>query len=52
MTLKKPPLYVLVKLDQTKASKLDGLEEGVIPITPMERLFTVTDAGNTRKEDH
>jgi hypothetical protein len=26
------PLYILVKLDRTRASKLDKLEEGVIPI--------------------
>ncbi|KAI5824427.1 hypothetical protein K523DRAFT_356856 [Schizophyllum commune Tattone D] len=34
--LKYLPQYVLVKLDRTQAGKLEGLEEGVIPITPIE----------------
>lgn len=28
-------MSILVKLDRTKASRLDGLDEGVLPITPM-----------------
>ncbi|KLO18352.1 hypothetical protein SCHPADRAFT_899754 [Schizopora paradoxa] len=34
------PACVLVKLDRTKVGKLPGLEEGVVPITPIEKPFT------------
>ncbi len=29
------PAYILIKLDQTKLPALEGLDEGVIPITPI-----------------
>lgn len=35
--LKYPPAYILVKLDRTKAPKLSGLPEGVVPIKPMTK---------------
>jgi hypothetical protein len=47
--LKRPPLYVLVRMDRTRASKLKGLDEGVIPIVPMARTFTIKDSAGTKK---
>lgn len=35
------PSYVLVKLDRTRTSRLQGLEEGVIPITPVYQYYKV-----------
>ncbi|HEV7737986.1 MAG TPA: hypothetical protein VGO47_11520 [Chlamydiales bacterium] len=35
------PLYILVKLDRTRASKLAGLEEGVIPIEPVSSTMKI-----------
>lgn len=32
------PEYVLVKLQRTKATRLEGLEEGALPLVPMERI--------------
>jgi hypothetical protein len=49
VTLKRPPLYVLVKLDRTKATTLTGLTNGVIPIVPMSRPYTFTDASGVKK---
>jgi PIF1-like helicase len=47
--LKFPPLYVLVQLSRTKVPPLEGLEDGVLPIAPMERSFTFQDAtGNVK----
>jgi ATP-dependent exoDNAse (exonuclease V) alpha subunit len=42
VNLRFPPKYVLVKLDRTKAGRLEDLPEGVIPIEPMERKFKIT----------
>jgi hypothetical protein len=39
--LKYPPAYVLVKLHRTKAGQLPGLPEGVVPIIPMRKKFTI-----------
>jgi ATP-dependent exoDNAse (exonuclease V) alpha subunit len=41
VVLRKPPAYILVKLDRTKAKRLAGLEEGVIPLIPSERTFDI-----------
>ncbi|TFY67448.1 hypothetical protein EVJ58_g1608 [Rhodofomes roseus] len=35
------PLYVLVRLEHTKASGLTGLAENVIPVEPLSRTFQV-----------
>ena len=32
MRLQYPPLYVLVSMNYTKATALDGLEQGVLPV--------------------
>ncbi|KAH7904529.1 hypothetical protein BJ138DRAFT_1019029, partial [Hygrophoropsis aurantiaca] len=39
--LEYPPTYVLIRLMRTKADQLEGLEKGVLPLTPMERTFNV-----------
>ena len=36
-----PPECVLVKLHRTKAARLEGLDERVIPIVPMERKYNL-----------
>ena len=48
MRLEYPPLYVLVAMNRTKATPLDGLEAGVLPIAPQSRSFTVTSAKGKR----
>jgi hypothetical protein len=39
--LKYLPSYSLVKLDRTKTTKLDGLEEGVIPVEVSSKSFQI-----------
>jgi hypothetical protein len=36
-----PPCYMLVRLDRMKAPTLDGLQENVIPIAPVSKMFTI-----------
>ena len=50
--LKYLPIYILVKLDRTKASRLPGLDIGVIPIEPRttSMKFTVEEAGETSQQ--
>jgi len=36
------PVYVLVKMDHTRAAALPGLEDGVIPITPASKSFQIS----------
>jgi hypothetical protein len=43
--LRGPPAYILVRLNRTKASRLSGLDENVIPIIPTERSFQITIRG-------
>lgn len=52
--LRRVPAFVLVKLDRTKAGKLEGLDEGVLPLEPMERHYEITlpDRKKTRKTVH
>jgi hypothetical protein len=38
--LQYPPRYVLVRLNRTKAPCLEGLEQNIIPITPVTKSFT------------
>ena len=42
VVLKHTPLYVLVKLDRTRAARLPGLEENVLPIEPALKCFKIT----------
>jgi hypothetical protein len=49
ITLKYPPLYVLVKLLKTKMPALDGLQEGVIPIVPIMKTYTFHDLTGNKK---
>ena len=43
-----PPAYVLVQMNRTKASTLNGLQPGVLPITPLSRTFTITAANGSK----
>ncbi|KII89502.1 hypothetical protein PLICRDRAFT_175676 [Plicaturopsis crispa FD-325 SS-3] len=43
IVLRRPPLYILVELDRTKASALEGLGDGILPIVPMKKTFMVTE---------
>ena len=42
--LQYPPLYVLMSINWTKVSTLDGLEPGIFPVAPLTRTFVVTTA--------
>ena len=48
MELQYPPAYVLVQMIRTRASTLDGLQPGVLPITPLSRTFTITTANGNK----
>jgi hypothetical protein len=39
------PAFVLVKMNHTKAATLDGLEQGVLPLVPLERTFKMIHCG-------
>ena len=41
MKLKYPPKYILVKLSRTRATQLEGLEEGVVPVEPISTSYKV-----------
>ncbi|THG92702.1 hypothetical protein EW026_g8293 [Hermanssonia centrifuga] len=41
VVLKYLPVYVLVKMARTRASKLNGLEEGVIPVEPAKHTMRI-----------
>ena len=41
VVLKHVPLYLLVKLDHTRATPLKGLEEGVIPVEPATKSMQI-----------
>lgn len=40
--LQRPPSYLLVKLNRTRASKLAGLDESVIPISTRQQTFRIS----------
>lgn len=42
VTLAYPPSYILVKLDKTRVTQLEGLEPGIIPVEPALRTFMIT----------
>jgi len=46
--LQYPPLYVLVQMKRTKASPLNGLQPGVLPITPLSRTFTISASNGSK----
>lgn len=41
MRLQRLPLFILVKMERTRTSKLTNLEESVIPIQPASRTFRI-----------
>ena len=42
MVLKRLPAYILVKMSRTRASRLEGLEDNVIPVEPTETAMDIT----------
>jgi hypothetical protein len=40
--LRRPPAFLLVKLDKTRATRLEGLEHSVIPIEPLSKSFRIS----------
>jgi len=40
-TLAYPPVFILVKLNRTRASQLKGLDESVIPVEPITKTFRI-----------
>jgi hypothetical protein len=40
--LHSPPTYILVKLDKTRATQLEGLDNNVIPIEPLSKSFRIS----------
>ena len=42
------PVCVLVKLDRTRAAGMEGMPEGVIPVVPLEKEFTIATTGDGR----
>jgi hypothetical protein len=52
ISLKYPLLYVLVQLTRTKVSALEGLPQGIIPITAIEQTYSFQDANGTRQTIH
>jgi hypothetical protein len=52
ISLTYPPLYVLVRLTRTKASALEGLPQGIIPITAIERTYSFQDVNGTKQTVH
>jgi len=48
MELQYPTIYVLVQMLRTKASVLNGLQPGALPITPLSRMFTISAANGSK----
>jgi len=46
--LKMPPAYILIKLDRTQATRLEGLEERTIPLEPSTARYRIK-VGSGRK---
>jgi len=46
--LRYPPVYMLVQMMHTKATTLNGLTPGVLPVTPLSRTFTITTANGSK----
>jgi len=43
-----PPVYILVHMLRTKANTLEGLESGILPITPLTKTFSVATSGSQK----
>jgi len=46
--LRYPPVYMLVQMMRTKATTLNSLTPGVLPVTPLSRTFTITTANGSK----
>ena len=47
--LSRPPAFIIVKLERTRMQRLDGLEEGKIPIEPAQQTFNIELEGGDRE---
>lgn len=50
--LKYLPEYILVKLDNARMAALSGLAEGVVPVVPSSKGFTITIEGKKTRTVH
>ncbi|KAI0263902.1 hypothetical protein BC834DRAFT_884505 [Gloeopeniophorella convolvens] len=50
VVLNRPPAYILVKLERTRAPQLKGLGNNVVPIVPLQRKFDITMSDNTGRK--
>ena len=46
--LQYPPVYILIRMLHTKADALNGLESGILPITPLTKTFSVVTASSKK----
>ena len=46
--LKYPPMYMLIRMKSSKVSGLEGLEQNIIPLMPMEHTFLITQGSQSR----
>ena len=48
INLQHPPIYILVRMIRTKAHTLEDLKNGVLPITPLTKTFSVITASSNK----
>ena len=46
--LKYPPAYVLIRMKLSRVSSLEGLEQNIIPLMPMEHTFLITQGSQSK----
>jgi hypothetical protein len=44
--------YILVKLNRTRVTQLEGLQQSVIPVQPTSKSFTITVTVKGKPESH
>ena len=50
--LKYPPMYMPISMKSSKVSSLEGLEQNIIPLMPMEHTFLITQGSQSRTVVH
>ena len=48
LPVKYPPAYVLIRMKSSKVSSLEGLEQNIIPLMPMEHTFLITQGSQSK----
>ena len=46
--LKYPPMYMLIRTKSSKVPGLEGLEQNIIPLMPMEHTFLITQGSQSK----